>query len=716
MHFMNRNLIIIFIVVLLTTSCKGPIPEASEGLEPLETVVEVTTPDDEPTSEFSSDPPQISSVPPTPAPADTFPPIDYENAIPKYTANTAITITRIGMTSATIGWAIGEQSGDSDHIFRSEDGGKTWWDVTPPEPAPPQGVALRAKTFFLDVSSAWVSYDPFESVWRTTDAGVTWLPARIPMTDASGAAFWFLDTENGWMMKYFDSGMNKVYNALFRTSTGGRFWDKLFDPTSSGDVQSFAKTGMVFADPDIGWITRDPQGVKPGAFVDATSDGGYTWEEVAIPPPADEPDKFDREFCGMFDPHLFSISSGALVITCRYFDDGEQIATHYLALTSDDGATWSLYEYPGGELQFINQDVAYSLGREMYKSIDGGKSWIKIREVAWDGQFNFVDENRAWAVARSEGEIALVYTTDGGNKFYEIKPQVIDPPAAYQVNLPSVSTDIDPTNFGGGSRQISFISCRDNDDPRATDIYLMNISGSGLTEITDSSGLIKHFSWSPDGQRLVFDSDRNGVRDIYTIKVDGSELVQITSNAFDEEEPAWSPDGSQIAYVSRGSCKDAIYLMNTDGSAAKYLIDGRRPAWSPDGTRIAFSRLEDGLFVIDVDGGNLTRLTDSSRDDMDDYPVWSPDGEWILFTSNRHEPGVGGTESVYIMRADGSEISRLTEIRGAGPYTWSPDGQWIAFTQSFGCAGELYVMDTYGSNVRPLNVGGLGNFRPLWRP
>ncbi len=485
--------------ILVSANCGTETPELPETRALSETIRVATEPGEDAPDASPSAQAEPPFLPSTAPPAEISPPIDYENAIPHYAAGTELSISLIGMTEATTGWAVGQKIGDTDHILKTEDGGKTWWDVTPPQAAPPSGDVLLAEAFFLDESNAWVSYKPYEIVWRTTDAGITWFHARVPMAGNLGATLWFLDAENGWMMKYLDAGMNHVYCALFRTTSGGRFWEKVFDPYSDGGIQSFAKTGMVFSDTNMGWITRDPQGVKPGAFVDATSDGGYVWEEVGLPPPADEPEKFNQEFCGMFEPELFSTSSGALVVTCRRFDDGEKITTHFLLLTSDAGVTWKIYDYPGGDLHFISQNVAYALGRDIYKSTNGGKSWTKIKEIYWDGQFNFVNENIAWAVARAEDEIALVHTTDGGLTFSEIKTQVIDPPTAYLVSPPSTSSEIDPATIGGGSKQIAFISYRENADPYVSDIYLMNIDGSGLTEITDSSGLISHFSWSPDG-------------------------------------------------------------------------------------------------------------------------------------------------------------------------------------------------------------------------
>ena len=710
-----HHILVFLVIILVITSCSSETPISTETLAPSETIVQKTEPVEE--SPVASPTEYIvpSSMPTTAPPTEAMPPITFENVIPHYSAGTEISISLIGMTEATTGWAIGQKTGDSDHILKTENGGVTWWDVTPPVTAPPSSEILHAEAFFLDKSTAWVSYQPYEIVWRTTDAGITWLPARVPMAGYLGATLWFLDAENGWMMKYLDAGMNHVYCALFRTSSGGRFWAKIFDPTSDGGVQSFSKTGLIFANTEIGWLTRDPQGVRPGAFVDATSDGGYTWKKVDVPPPANEPEKFNQEYCGMFEPELFSTSSGALVITCRRFDDGEKISTHFLATTSDTGATWKLYDYPGGNLRFINQNLAYALGRDIYKSTDGGKSWTKIKEVNWDGQFNFVNENTAWAVARAAERIALVYTTDGCQTFSEIKPQVIKAPDDYLVSPVNGSSEIDPSAIGGGSKQIAFISYRENAGSDVSDIYLMNIDGTSLTKITDSSGWITHFSWSTDGQQLVFDMKRDDDFEIYTIQADGTELTPLTSNSFDDNDPAWSPDGTKIAYLSRGPGTDAIYLMKTDGSTAHHLVDGRTPAWSPDGSTIAFSRIDDGIYIIGTDGTNLTRLTDSSLHGWDYYPVWSPDGSLILFGSNRHQPEWAAAESVYVMRADGSGIGALTDVWGVPPYAWSPDGQWIVYTKSFGADAKLYIMDIQGFNVRPLMEDNEG-LHPLWRP
>src|SRR5262249_38869400 len=101
-------------------------------------------------------------------------------------------------------------------------------------------------------------------------------------------------------------------------------------------------------------------------------------------------------------------------------------------------------------------------------------------------------------------------------------------------------------------------------------------------------------------------------------------LVKLTNDTWIDSYPAWSPDGTRIAFTTDRDFTDGrpfIALISPDGSGFMRLGPGRRPAWSPDGTRIVFVGEADGpgLYVMNVDGSGLVRLTD---DPADTAPSW----------------------------------------------------------------------------------------------
>lgn len=365
-----------------------------------------------------------------PPAAPTWTPIaDTIQPLPDWTE---ITINSIHMIDAINGWAIGRAGDPIDRVFYADGGGARWQDRTPPEAlGMGSGSGRRAHGFFLDEDHAWVIYSPGPLVWRTSDGGLTWSRSAQPsqsgqeivLSDDYGARLYFADAQHGWLMALLDAGMSKVYMALYRTVDGGENWEVLIHPTTNAVLQTGQKTGMFFFNALVGWITRDTNGVIDGAFVDWTDDGGQTWESVSIPIP-ETPDGVIY-YCATHSPILFSEQSGALGMQCPHLSGGAEAASlNYLAVTEDGGRTWELYDYPGGQLLFLDRLNVYALDREIHRSEDGGVTWSLVHIVSWDGQFSLVNERIIWAVASNEDEIALVHSTDRGQSWRLVEPRV----------------------------------------------------------------------------------------------------------------------------------------------------------------------------------------------------------------------------------------------------------------------------------------------------
>lgn len=215
--------------------------------------------------------------------------------------------------------------------------------------------------------------------------------------------------------------------------------------------------------------------------------------------------------------------------------------------------------------------------------------------------------------------------------------------------------------------------------------------------------------------KLAFASNPAGTFDVFTVEPDGSGLLNLTSHAAEDVDPVWSPDGTRIAFVSDRDGLPAVYVMNADGTGVVRITDGpdRFPAWSPDGLRIAFSRFGEDTFDFDIwvanaDGSAPVNLTNSARDDVE--PSWSPDGTKIAFTSYRTGDG-----EVFVMGADGSAPTNRTASPGEDRSPdWSPDGTRIVFSSLRGGTSGIWVMNADGSGQAALST--LGDIGPAWSP
>jgi TolB protein len=199
-----------------------------------------------------------------------------------------------------------------------------------------------------------------------------------------------------------------------------------------------------------------------------------------------------------------------------------------------------------------------------------------------------------------------------------------------------------------------------------TDLFIADADGRNAKPLLSHPALDYNGSFSVDGAWVVFTSERGGSADIWRARADGSELTRLTDDPAFDDQAALSPDGHKLAFVSSRSGHADIWLYEL-------------------GTR------------------TLRNLTNSATGDF--RPAWSPDGEWIAFSSDRDStqprPSFSTSHSteIYLMRADGSSVRRLTNRNGiVGSPSWSADGKTIAVYE----AG----LDEYRNLVSPLRVGG----------
>ena len=184
---------------------------------------------------------------------------------------------------------------------------------------------------------------------------------------------------------------------------------------------------------------------------------------------------------------------------------------------------------------------------------------------------------------------------------------------------------------------------------------------------------------------------------------------------------------AQITFGSNREGNWDIYVMDNDGGNPRNLTNNRHgdysPSWSPDGNRIVFSSDRDGnfnfeIYVMDADGGNPQNLTNNPN--LDWNPSWSPDGKRIVFDSVRDGNARNDFEinaEIYVMDADGQNQRRLTNHRGDDGYpSWSPDGERIAFMSERNGNAEIYVMDADGGNQQRLTNHRSDDHSPSWSP
>jgi len=262
-----------------------------------------------------------------------------------------------------------------------------------------------------------------------------------------------------------------------------------------------------------------------------------------------------------------------------------------------------------------------------------------------------------------------------------------------------------------------------------------------VTQVRDS-----YPSLSPDGRRLVFQSNRSGKQALWTSAADGSDPRPFFDGAAlgaDPSTPIWSPDGQRIAFAMRPAGatdenESEIYLMSSDGRAVTRLTnapgDDSHPHWSADGRRIFFNsaratpdlkadwgRQWHDIYSMAPDGSAVLRHTDCKS--VCTYPVPSPDGRFIAHRRTVDGPGLdwslepGARNSeVFVTGVEGSSsVNVSTSPSYDGWPMWSPDGRWVVFASNRDKqpdTGQIYAVRADGTELHRLTEGRLSRVQP----
>jgi TolB protein len=231
---------------------------------------------------------------------------------------------------------------------------------------------------------------------------------------------------------------------------------------------------------------------------------------------------------------------------------------------------------------------------------------------------------------------------------------------------------------------------------------------------TFSNDVIKALTGEPASflsKLVVSRSTSPGVKEIFVMDWDGANARQVTKHGTIAQSPAWSYDGRMIAYsafayhANQKTRNLDLFSYNLDTAkrfAVSYRIGVNSGAsFFPDNKHMALTISNGGspdIYKSTLDGRTLTRLTRTTKGELNVEPSVSPDGSKIAFSSDR-----SGNAMIYVMNSDGSNVKRLTI---AGKYNstpaWSPDGKRIAFAGADPRNFDIFIMDADGTNMQRL--------------
>ena len=298
--------------------------------------------------------------------------------------------------------------------------------------------------------------------------------------------------------------------------------------------------------------------------------------------------------------------------------------------------------------------------------------WGKLVEVV---NYEIIEEDETSVLPSASGKIVFMERMPHEGKLWAVDPEtgektLLHPaftvPAGYCWELMELSPD-------GKKRAELFHK-----------IWIESLGGKEETKISipECEKLISDSPhWAPDGKRFAFCLwHSNGIIYIYIVNTDGSGLVRLTEGCF----PSWSPDGKRLVFCHSITDSNLSIIKSDGTNRQKLGIKGSMPAWSPDGKKIAYIGLIKDhdhamdLYVLNLETYKVENITAGlkSWNKLPMRLIWSPDGTKLAFeacTIKTREPvvSINLDHTLFIIDADGGGLTRLTPV-GYHLLAWFP--------------------------------------------
>jgi photosystem II stability/assembly factor-like uncharacterized protein len=362
-------------------------------------------------------PVENTGIPPTPYPDTPAPPAIAAPLIE------SPALLEIQFFNELDGWGVTET-----FIVRTNDGGITWYNVTPPDV---EEMGSAVETFILDKDHAWVQKPDFNNfpnnglLYHTADGGLTWIISSTPF---SGGDLSFIDADNGWMLADLGVGAGSNAVAVFQTTDGGATWTQTYtnDPNLPDASDSLPlgglKSDLLPRDMQTAWVG----GViySPGTvYLFRTDDGGRNWSPVNLELPSGAENfelGIDRD-----QMQFVTANDGFLIV--RMSGDSTQTAVY---VTNDGGETWRLTPTlisQAGQSDFVSaEEVVIYSGEQFYVTRDAALTWTTISpDIVFGDSFatmDFVNPDNGWIITVADDQRALYRTHNGGATWLPVTP------------------------------------------------------------------------------------------------------------------------------------------------------------------------------------------------------------------------------------------------------------------------------------------------------